>query len=301
LTKKADSPKPLTENQDEAALILLGKLHVDKVKKLSKVKSLEEVEFKVFSQFGEDGIIQYLINKLKIDNKIFVEFGASNYLESNTRFLLMNDNWQGLIIDGSKENIEFIKNDRIYYRHQLTALNQFITKENIDALIKKNISQEDIGLLSIDVDGNDYWIWDQIKSIKPIIVVCEYNSLFGAKNALTVPYQKDFQVSKAHYSCLYYGASLGALVDLGKQKGYDFVGCDSEGVDAFFVRNGFSSKFKKLTAEKGFVRGKFRISRSREGDFSYLSRAEAIKLIGPLKVYNLRTKKINNLTKYALS
>src|SRR5436190_10957517 len=100
------------------------------------IGSIHEIEFQVFSQFGDDGIIQHLVNKLDIPNKTFVEFGVENYTESNTRFLLINNNWSGLIIDGEKKNIEFVKGDPIAAMHDLHAVASFVTKENINQLLK---------------------------------------------------------------------------------------------------------------------------------------------------------------------
>src|SRR4051794_4498820 len=88
---------------------------------LSHVNSFREVEFKVYSQWGDDGIIQYLINKIPVADTSFVEFGVENYREANTRFLLMNDNWRGLVFDGGEKNIRTIQNDEIYWRYNLTA------------------------------------------------------------------------------------------------------------------------------------------------------------------------------------
>ena len=85
-------------------------------------KNIIDYEFKVFSQWGEDGIIAFLINNLNIENKFFVEFGVENYVESNTRFLLKKNNWSGLIIDSSIKNIDFIKKDQIYWKHDIKAL-----------------------------------------------------------------------------------------------------------------------------------------------------------------------------------
>ena len=98
----------------------------------------KENEFKVFSQWGEDGLIQFLLRYVNIDNSVFVEFGVENYLESNTRFLLINNNWSGLVIDGSPDNIAHIKSDPIYWRHNLKAHCAFVTKENINDLLKEN-------------------------------------------------------------------------------------------------------------------------------------------------------------------
>ena len=124
-----------------------------------KSNKILDHEFKVFSQWGEDGIISYLVNNLDIENNFFIEFGVANYLESNTRFLLKKFNWSGLILDSSQNNIEYIKKDKIYWQYDIKALCQFITRENINKIFLENISQKNIGLLSIDIDGNDYWVW----------------------------------------------------------------------------------------------------------------------------------------------
>ena len=111
----------------------------------------------LFSQWGEDGIISYLVNNLDIENNFFIEFGVANYLESNTRFLLKKFNWSGLILDSSQNNIEYIKKDKYIGNMTSKPLCQFITRENINKIFLENISQKNIGLLSIDIDGNDYW------------------------------------------------------------------------------------------------------------------------------------------------
>ena len=162
------------------SLLLNGKILAEMNSKKSIIESLDEVEFQVFSQRGEDGIIQYILSKIEVPNKIFVEFGVETYTESNTRFLLISNNWSGLVIDGSKKNIDFIKKDFIYWKYDITAVESFITKENINQLIGNYTKEiQDIGLLSVDIDGNDYWVWESIECIKPRIVICEYNSAFG--------------------------------------------------------------------------------------------------------------------------
>ena len=234
-------------------ILLTAKLFAENNNRKAKISSLREGEFKVFSQFGEDGIIQYLIDKIDIPNKIFIEFGVQNYTESNTRFLLMNNYWRGLVIDGSKKHIDFIQNDDIYWRFGLTAVNQFITEENINQIIKNYTSIEDIGLLSIDLDGNDYWIWKAIDAIKPRIVICEYNSLFGSENCVTIPYKKDFV--RSNY--FFWGTSLSAIYQLAVEKGYDFIGTNSAGNNAFFLRSDINSSFNKISVTDGFTHGIF--------------------------------------------
>lgn len=192
---------------------------------------------------GDDGIIQYLINYLEIENKIFVEFGVEDYLESNTRFLLINDNWSGLVIDGSKINIAKIKKDEIYWKHDLKVKSAFITAENINQLIEEEGIKGQIGLLHIDIDGNDYWVWKALEVVVPKIMIVEYNSKFGCEKAITIPYKEDFVWTKAHYSNLYFGASILAFCDLADEKGYSFIGSNSAGNNAYFVKNEFLKIF----------------------------------------------------------
>ena len=168
-------------------------------------------EFKVFSQSGEDGVIQWLIKNIQVSSERFIEFGVQNYTEANTRFLLMHDNWSGLIMDGSKENIDYARHDNVCWMHDLTPVHAFITAENINELIRENGFSGDIGILSVDIDGMDYWVWRAIDCITPDIVICEYNSRFGGERAVTLPYDASFYRTKAHYSNLYFGASIRAM------------------------------------------------------------------------------------------
>ena len=242
-----------------------------------------DYEFQVFSQWGEDGIISYLVNNIDIENKFFIEFGVENYLESNTRFLLKKFNWSGLIIDSSQKNIDYIKKDKIYWQHDINALCEFISRENVNKIFLENISQKNIGLLSIDIDGNDYWVWKAISTIDPSIVVIEYNSILGSSKNYTVPYNKNFERNKAHYSNLYYGASLPALVKLGKEKGYALVTCNSAGNNAFFVKkNLLNDKVKELSIIEAFQERKFRESRDKNNKLTFLNSAEEKELISHL-------------------
>jgi hypothetical protein len=223
---------------------------------------LNQIEFSVFSQFGDDGIIQFIINKLNIPpgEQRFVEFGVENYREANTRFLLLHNNWSGLIIDGSESNVFSIRQDSIYWKYDLTALTHFVTSENINSILHNAGFLGRIGILSIDVDGNDYWIWKAISEVEPALVIVEYNSLFGAYEAVTIPYQTDFKRQNAHYSYLYWGTSLRALCQLAIQKDYVWIGCNSAGNNAYFVRKADSAHFftarhsRKTSSPQNFER-----------------------------------------------
>jgi hypothetical protein len=265
----------------------LGRIESRQLKILNPQR-LRDNEFRVFSQWGEDGIIQFLINNIEIKNKIFVEFGVQNYTESNTRFLLVNNHWTGLIIDGGEKYIDYIKQDPIYWHYNLKVAHAFITKDNINDLIYKNGIKGKIGILSVDIDGNDYWVWEAIDVVNPAIVITEYNFRFGKDEAVTVPYDEKFVRSQAHHSNIYYGASLKALYLLAKRKGYVFVGCNSAGNNAFFVRQDLKpDHIVELTVEEGYVAGQFRESRGSKGELCFMSPQEEVDLLSTLPLVKI--------------
>ena len=246
-----------------------------------------DYEYQVYSQWGEDGLIQYIINSISIDRSIFVEFGVERNTECNTRFLLLNNNWSGLVIDGSEQNIEYIKNDPIYWRHNLKAECAFITKNNINELIRKNGISGDIGLLSVDIDGNDYWIWEAINVVNPRIVICEYNSLWGPELAVTTPYDPSFVRTKAHYSNLYYGASIKAFSELATSKGYSLIGSNKAGNNIFFVRNDLIGNFEVVDPQKAWIQSQFKEARGESGELTQLEFIERRDQLSELKLINL--------------
>jgi hypothetical protein len=276
------------ESELEDIKLLCAASLVDKLRSDFVYENIQDAEFKVFSQFGDDGIIQYLVNRIEIPaaQRRFIEFGVENYRESNTRFLLLNNNWTGLILDGSVENINSIKNDPIYWKHDLTAVHSFIDRSNINELIAANGFGGKVGILSIDIDGNDYWIWETIDVVDPAIVIVEYNSVFGATRAVAVPYDPLFNCTKAHHSNLFWGSSLKALCQLGQRKGFAFVGADSHGNNAYFVARDKLGKLKELTAEDGYVCSKFRESRDEAGQLTYVSGRQRLDLIKHLEVFD---------------
>lgn len=267
--------------------MLLGQMHAHRVAGLSDFSSLRQAEFSVYSQWGEDGIIEYIVSRIDAPREVFVEFGVQDYTESNTRFLLKNRYWSGHIFDGSKEHIDFIRKDEIHWRYDLTAAHAFITAENINQLLTANGVTGEVGLLSIDIDGNDYWVWKAITVIDPKVVICEFNSVFGATHSITVPYRSDFSREKAHFSHLYFGASLPALCQLAAEKGYAFVGSCKAGTNAFFVRRDCMQRFTEVTPDQGYVLSGFRESRAPDGRFTFLSGKDRLRMIGDCKVYDL--------------
>ena len=245
-------------------------------------------EFKVFSQSGEDGAIQWLIHNIPIQSKRFIEFGVQNYTESNTRFLLMHDNWSGLIMDGSQENMDYVKQDNICWMHDLKPVPAFITAENINTLIRDNGFDGEVGILSIDIDGNDYWVWKAISCVQADIVICEYNSRFGSERAVTIPYDPNFYRTEAHSSNLYFGASIRALTLLGQQKGYALVYGNEIGSNLFFIRRELlNDVVYEKTVEECYVRAKYRQARDPQGKLMLLSIEDEEKLMEGLSLVDV--------------
>tara|TARA_B100001093_G_scaffold78881_1_gene70124 strand:- start:38 stop:1045 length:1008 start_codon:yes stop_codon:yes gene_type:complete len=268
--------------------------HTEGYQKLVEAGELNELEFKVSSQWGDDGVIQYIVSQLKDIQKSFVEFGVEDYKESNTRFLLHNNNWKGLIIDSSVDNINNIKSQSLYWRYQLTAVEAFITEDNINSLISENSDRGDIGILSIDIDGNDYWIWKAITVVQPWIVIVEYNSILGVDSSITIPYQKDFNRFEAHYSGLYFGASLKAFYELAQEKGYEFLGTTSNGNNAYFVRSDkIKGSLRSVSLEKGFNLAQLRESRNIDGEKSYVGEEDRQQLISEMEFWNIDEQKLS--------
>lgn len=253
---------------------------------------LSDYEFKVFSQWGEDGILQFLTSNLKIKNKTFVEFGIETFHESNCRFLMMKDRWSGFVIDGSEQNINKLKRSYFYWQYPLNAISSFVTQENIENLLEKSNFEKDLGILSVDIDGVDWHVLQKLNLWRASIIVVEYNGIFGTEYPLTVPYDPAFQRTNAHFSNLYYGANLPAFDWLLKQREYSLVGVNSVGSNAFFVRNDLLNERVKAVAIGSCYRNStFREGRNKYGKLSFLADSNRGKLIAHMPLLNVLTGK----------
>jgi hypothetical protein len=235
---------------------------------------LDRAEFRVFSQFGEDGIIQFLVQRTPIDDPVFVELGVEDYSESNTRFLLVNNAWRGVIVDAGTAHRRFLAESRLAWRNTIDAVSAFVDRDNVNDLIRGAGVPGDIGLLSIDIDGNDYWVLDAIDCVAPRILVAEYNSLFGPERAVTVPYDAGFVRGEKHYSHLYWGASLAALARAADAKGLALVGGNRAGNNAFFVRRDLIGDIPERTPAECWRPAQFRESRGPNGELTFVSNDE---------------------------
>jgi hypothetical protein len=285
-------------NLDEKLEVLLIELGRSRDSKYTRddifriLNNIQLAEFKVFSQWGDDGIISFLVSYLDISNKVFVEFGVESYKECNTRYLLQRHNWRGFVMDGSQANVDSIKRDPICWKYDLTTMQCFVTSENINQVLLDNDITGDIGLLHIDIDGNDYWVWKAIECVNPVIVVVEYNSVFGSTPAWSVPYDPAFVRTQRHYSNLYYGASLQALEILAFEKGYRLIGSNSAGNNAYFVRQDRLKNLTVQTALECFVDSKFAESRNEKGQLTFLRGDERIEKIRGMPVVNVISNSI---------
>ena len=202
--------------------------------RMKNEKALEQYGYKVYSQNDEDGIIHEIFRRIGTTNKVFIEFGVQNGLESNCH-LLLHYGWSGLFLEGSEEYCDEIKMrfKPVVDSGRLKVQNAFITKDNINELFAKNRFFGEIDLLSIDVDGNDFYIWEAIDSVSPRVVIIEYNGKFPPD----LDWKQAYNEKHVWDGSDWHGASLKSLELLGTKKGYALVGTDIRGVNAFFVRS----------------------------------------------------------------
>ncbi len=235
---------------------------------------LADHEFRVFSQWGEDGILQFLTGELDIANRCFIEFGVEDFSESNCRFLLMKDRWRGFVIDGSEGNMERLRAAYYYWQYPLECVASFVTRENVAALLARSGFGDEPGILSVDIDGVDYHVLEALGHLRPGILIVEYNAVFGASRAVTVPYDPNFVRSRAHHSNVYYGASLAAFAHLAASRGYALVGVNGAGSNAFFVRRELlRGRVCETSLAECYRDSTFRESRDETGRLTFASGA----------------------------
>jgi hypothetical protein len=210
--------------------------------------NFDDIGFKCHSQNSEDGILLYIFSIIGTTNKVAVEICAGSGIECNAANLVINHGWWALLFDGSAANIsagtEFYRTNPRSYIRAPRLVEAWITRDNVNELIRSNYISGEIDLLTIDVDGNDYWIWNALDVISPrvVIVECQSNN-WGSERAVTIPYREDFVADFSEGGSTYSGASLPALVNLGRQKGYRLVGVERYGFNAFFIRDDIKSPF----------------------------------------------------------
>jgi hypothetical protein len=239
----------ICRHPDAASQIQLRLTYQALAKSGGVLPRLHDVGFKVFSQSDEDGILLYIFSIIGTRTKASVEVCAGSGLECNTANLIINHGWNALLVDGNaslvRRGIDFYRRNPHTYVYPPRFVASWVTRENVNEIISTNGFKGEIDLLSIDMDGIDYWIWEAIQVIDPRVVVVEYQDIIGPEKALTVPYDANFKAS-SYPTTLgmpnFCGASLPAFVKLAAAKGYRLVGCNRYGYNAFFIKKSIGEK-----------------------------------------------------------
>lgn len=244
-----------TEKETACIVSLLAREQIEALQSRQRAidsRRLAAHGFKVYSQSDEDGILQEIFARIGATSKTFIEFGCGDGLENNTIYL-MTSGWMGSWMDGGAENIESIR--RLHHASlsngTLVAEQRMLTAENINQTLAAVSKTSEIDLLSIDIDGNDYWVWQAITGIRPRVVAIEYNAAFRPPVSVVQKYRPD----RIWDGTNAFGASLKALEELGRTKGYALVGCNVGGMNAFFVRDEYADErfHGPFTAENHYM------------------------------------------------
>ena len=257
----------------------------------SKFINLWDAEVKVFSQWGEDGILDFICETLKISKPKFVEIGAGNFHECNSRFLAESRNASVVAIDARTDLVTEVKKMTVFWKTHIFPICEIVTPDNInDLLVFARDKMAGIDILSLDIDGNDYWVLDAAKLDKISVVVVEYNSLFGYSAEVSVPRDDLFNRKEKHFSCLYYGASLSAFIYSLSLKGFTFLGSNRACNNAFFIKNEKINEFsiEIPTNLELFVDSRVRESRDTSGSLSFLSGKDRLRVIETMPVVNVK-------------
>ena len=261
-----------------------------KSKKYNDVTKLEQSECKIFSQNGEDGILDYITSMLKIERPNFIEIGIGTYVEANTRFIYDRFYPKGIVIDSEKNLKNKVFSNINPWKGDLRVIEKKISTNNINDVISENCNFN-VDIFSLDIDGIDYWIINKLKPNISKIFVAEYNAVFGSSLEITTPNLKNFNRKEYHYSHLCFGMSLKALINIMVKKNFYFIGANSTKNNAFFISNDYpiDKYFKNLKVEDidYYVDSNTRESRDAKGNLNYLSDAKKLKEIYDCEVVDL--------------
>lgn len=287
--------KKFLNNYQDNKKRMIGHSHIINIRaKYPEVKNLSDLDYKIFSQNGEDGILDYIVECLKIKKPNFIEIGVGDYTESNTRFIFETRSLRGLVIDCLPDLKNKINQNIKSWKGELSIEENFVSTDNIlDILNKNNFYSTD--LLSIDIDGIDYWILEKIKKNYSKIVILEYNSIFGNNIEVTIPNIKNFNRTSYHFSNLCYGMSIKAAINLMDKKNYYFLGTNNLKNNAFFVSKNFpkSEFFPRLEIENinDTTNSFLTESRDKDGKLNFIKGKNKIKEILGCEVIDLSNSK----------
>ncbi len=272
---------------------LIGQVAILSSRAISnKFENLWDAEVKVYSQWGEDGILDYLCERVGLSKPRVLEIGAGNFSECNSRFLAENRNASVYAVDGRVDLIPSIERNSLRWKTHIHGYQTWVTPENINEILEK--ARQAIGnpdIFSLDLDGNDYWILKAANLESVSVVVVEYNPLFGHTTAVTVAREDTFERTSKHHSWLFYGASIKAFVELLNKKDFVFVGTNRVGNNAFFVRSALRNRIPLVISTDFSVYTDWRIreARSQDGQLSFVSGYNRVIEIKDLPLVDLET------------
>ena len=267
-------------------------------KNYENLKNLNDIEYKVFSQSGEDGIIDFLLSNLNIEKPKFIEIGVGDYSEANTRFLYERCSPKGLIIDCLNDLENKISKNIKLWTGDLKIVENYINSKNLIKILEENDFMNDIDFFSLDIDGIDYWILEKLPSNFTKVAVIEFNANFGDELEITVPNMENFNRTEYHFSNLCFGMSIKAAINLMEKKNYYFIGTNLMRTNAFFISKDYSKDkyFPNIEIKNKLTVSdvNFRESRDKNGKLSFLSGKDKIEKIKECEVIDLSssTKRI---------
>lgn len=228
-------------------------------------KTLTQSEFKVFSQNGEDGVLAEIFHRVGTSSESLVEIGAGNGSQNNSAVFVDLFGWSGVLVDSDPENARDLA-AKYQYNERVSTHRRHVTTHDVDAIVREGAydDAQSLDLLSIDVDSVDYHLWRAVRSVQPRVVVIEYNASLPLGRSLVMPLDAAPRVTEG-----FYGASIDALIKLGREKGYTLVHTELAGVNAFFVRDDL---VPKLGGVEPVLRAwNHHLDAGRSPDFSSLS------------------------------
>jgi len=231
-------------------------LEYKKCQKNNIILNFRDVGFRIYSQIDEDGILLYIFSTIGFTNKILIDIAFGTPYGSNSTNLICNWGFWGLLLETNVQSVK--KSNYFFANHPDTTVfppivkNEWISKENINKIIKRENIQGDIDLLSLDVDGIDYWLWKELDIVSPRVVVVEAATYLGRKKSITIPYSSTFNRTDLHPDFM--GASIPAFIKLAKKKGYHLIACNRYGYNLFFLRDDLKTKLlPSITANDCFT------------------------------------------------
>jgi len=254
-----DNPSATNMTVDQISLTNQYRL-MKRILKPKEMPTFSDVGFSSTSQFEEDGILLYIFSLIESTNRRVVEICAGSGNESMAANLIVNHGWDGLLFDGEKDNVK--KGKEYFAQFKSTRfkppkyIHAWITRDNINQLIAENGFAGSIDLLSLDIDGIDYYLLKQIDVIHPRVIVCETHNIIPDNLSLTIPYSPDFN-HLVGYHPDFMGASALAMQKLLKKKGYRLIGANRYGFNAFFMKNGVGEKYFPAVSIKSIHNNEF--------------------------------------------